>query len=149
MYNFTTSAWLGLGGGPNPRHSHTSWWFGSKLILFGGIDQKEGYIDVWMFDPFSRKWEVLGSKCTIYCPTVFEASTVFVPVSKSEFSIYVFGGVHWNNGISSFKLYHFNSTTTTWSYISNGPISHQGGTGVYHQKSNSLRFLGGCKYYAS
>ncbi|KAJ3302728.1 Multiple epidermal growth factor-like domains protein 8 [Kappamyces sp. JEL0829] len=150
LYNFTSQLWTAVPAAstlPSPRYAHRTWWFQSRLILFGGIDLKQGYTDVWSWNMSLNQWTLLGTSCTSRsnsnCPVVFEPAVVFVPVSQSDFVIYVFGGVNYYTGMSSSKLYKFASASGEWSYISNGPVSYQGGQGVFHANSNSLRFFGG------
>ena len=61
VLDLSTFLWTLGGAGPAPRYRHASITFGSRVYVFGGMDQADAeYSDVWQYDVASQQWEALS-----------------------------------------------------------------------------------------
>ena len=147
IYNFSTSTWSVPDNSkwgdaplkrPQPRFDHTTFWFNSKLYMYGGQDTRLNIFgDLWEYDLtlniWSRIQDITGS-----VPYLFEPTVVIVP-SDTTFQIYVTGGISRSEKVN-INLYCFDYTLKKWIDLGYAPVAYQGGSGVYHNETNSINF---------
>jgi Galactose oxidase, central domain len=143
IYNFSTTAWKPIATvegspSPTPRFDHITFWFNSKLYLYGGQNANQFLFgDLWIYDIAMNTWTSVPG-ITGPAPLLYEPTVVVVP-SPTDFQIFVTGGIS-RSGTINMNMFSFYSGDRRWKDLGYTPISYQGGSGVYHSETNSINF---------
>jgi N-acetylneuraminic acid mutarotase len=103
------------------------------------------FFDIWIYDVQRNEWNAIepDSRPPSQLRDTFEPVAIFVP-KATGFDIFVYGGVNYRTNSAMRILYRFDSVINNWIIESTlGPVAYQGGSGVYHSETNSLRFITG------
>ncbi|KAJ3259570.1 hypothetical protein HK103_002124 [Boothiomyces macroporosus] len=122
---------------------HYTWFYNSKLYLFGGYNNYDIYHDLWEYDPSLNEWIQLNAlsfpQSLLF---VVESAVVFVP-KQSSFDLYIYGGIDGRDYNAIYSLYRYSSISNTWVQLRDGPVGYEGAKAVYVNETNSIRVVSG------
>lgn len=152
IYDIQKSLWSEIMGGvsnkgPLPRVGFSACLLGSKVYLFGGMEQDNQqaliYNDLWSFDLISRQWIMLIEEAPV------SERMGHISVAVGTDALIVHGGECLGNVFSDTWLY--SATTDTWQIINknalpnqtNIPPARSSHSACFQRESKSVVLFGG------
>lgn len=131
-YNPSSDTWSPTstsGSCPDARYSHTAVWTGSQMIVWGGYNWDDGYLNTGgRYNPSSDSWT--ATSIGTNCPIGRENHTAVWTGSE----MIVWGGWNWNNGGTLNTGGRYNPLADVWLPTSTGvncPSGRWGNTAVW------------------
>lgn len=106
---------------PEPRSGHAACALGSRLVVFGGLDDSGKVLDqstIWLYDPKSSAWEATTPASATTTPTPRSGARLF-PHGEN---LLLYGGND-ANGTSLTDVWEFDFSSQTWARLPEAPVS--------------------------